>query len=40
MSNACIKWYKDNCTAGSFNVTMDIINSPKKNKETEKNSCK
>ena len=37
MSNACIKWYKDNCSCiGSFNVTMDIINSPKKNKETEK----
>ena len=37
MSNACIKWYNDNCSCiGSFNVTMDIINSPKKNKEIEK----
>lgn len=37
MSNACIKWYNDNCSCiGSFNVTMDIINSLKKNKETEK----
>ena len=32
MSNACIKWYNDNCSCiGSFNVTMDIINNPKEN---------
>lgn len=37
MSNACIKWYNENCSCvGSFNVTMDIINNPKENKETEK----
>ena len=35
MSNACIKWYNENCSCiGSFNVTMDIIK--KNNQKTKK----
>ena len=39
MSNACIKWYNENCSCiGSFNTTMDIIKKINKHTKEKKNN--